>query len=1176
MFRPDVDELRCYHWLFFGRGAADGDPSEPWADRRSLLLALIDSPAYETSVLEPIRRGAAVEGGLFDDPPPFGLRRWAAERLPLSDVAAADVVAASNWAALHRAILSDRVFLDELAAAEHAAPNRMAAPKRAAVADRADIANCYRLFLGREQEETYGDGDDSRIGQSIDDVARGFLDSLEFERSIFDLAMSGRQAIGALFESPPRDELREWAAERLPLTEKGRSATRAARDWRDLRRAIFADARFVDEVVGHDSRAALIGSLPRPWAPTRAESADIDFCYRLFLGRCQESGYGADTRIGLDLVEVARNFILSIEFERVVRDRMKAGRTVTGQIFDHAPTAELREWAAHRLPLIPWSIPAIRAATTWHALHKAIFADPAFREIMLGGEFEAAQIVDAPPPWTPLFAERADIEFSYRFFLGREWEAPSDEDGRIGFDLGELARCFILSGEFTLAVAEPMKAGAPIGANLFAIRPTAEIIRWAADRLPLSEAGRKNANAAVCWHSLHCAVFGDRLFVDVTGPDLPSASLGALPLPLSQQAELIEESWLFERDWYLETYRDVARSGGDPLQHYLLHGVAEGRNPNRLFDTRWYLTAYPDVWTQKINPLAHYVLEGARRGYEPHPFFSTPKFHELNPAVAGGERTPLAKYLHPREALESGFLPEFGPYDIHAATQSIERQCERPEIERHIRLMTLRPRFLVLIGEGSAEAVAATRESLARQIFPDVETLAGPDAIASVEPFLGAANYLVWLDAGDQLHWDALYEFASSLNADPTLKAIYCDHATRSRDGGVAPIHKPDWSPDYLESHDYIGSAACFEWSKARAHFAHSESRFDFLLRFTEAPTSIAHIGRVLMTRESDDDPRAARERAAFDLRALNGRLTRTGRRGAVAPHAAGAPSYDVKIALKARPLVSIVIPTAARVIDYQGKKIDLIVACLESITAKSTYRNLEFVIVDNGDFDRDRLSHIAEFPITYVTYDLPEVNIAKKINLGASLARGDVLLPMNDDIEVVANDWIERMLGHLEKPHVGVVGAKLVYPNRTIQHAGVVFCDGAPDHVRRGWPRDDVGYVYSTGGVRNFVAVTGAVSMARAEDFRRVGGYSEELPIDYNDIDFCFKLRKLGYFVVYEPRAELIHYESVSAVKPPRPQDAVFFYGRWASQLEDPYYNQYCLSNHPPTFEPSYGERRS
>jgi GT2 family glycosyltransferase len=346
------------------------------------------------------------------------------------------------------------------------------------------------------------------------------------------------------------------------------------------------------------------------------------------------------------------------------------------------------------------------------------------------------------------------------------------------------------------------------------------------------------------------------------------------------------------------------------------------------------------------------------------------------------------------------------------------------------------------------------------------------------------------------------------------------------------------------------------------------------MLRFTEAKMRITRVDRILLHKTSQLCLVSPADEAT-DILALNGRLERTGRTGRAQPVVSGSGCYELSVALCASPLVSIVIPTAARVIDYEGRRIDLVAQCLETIIARSTYKNIEFIIIDNGDFDRDRIAHISLQKITFLTYSLPEINIAKKINLGASRASGSVILILNDDVVPIAPDWIERMLAHLEKPHVGVVGAKLLYPNDTFQHVGVVVCDGLPEHVRRGWPRADEGYAFSSVSVRNYLAVTGAVSMVRREHFKHVGGYSEDLPIDYNDIDFSYKLANAGFTVVFEPRAELYHYESVSVVKPVELHDAMRFAKKWAVIPDDPFYDQYCFSKHPATYKLSYSERK-
>jgi GT2 family glycosyltransferase len=174
----------------------------------------------------------------------------------------------------------------------------------------------------------------------------------------------------------------------------------------------------------------------------------------------------------------------------------------------------------------------------------------------------------------------------------------------------------------------------------------------------------------------------------------------------------------------------------------------------------------------------------------------------------------------------------------------------------------------------------------------------------------------------------------------------------------------------------------------------------------------------------------------------------------------------------------------------------------------------------------------------------------------------------LNDDVEPIAADWIERMLEHFEKPHVGVVGAKLLFPTMKIQHAGVVMIKAKPDHLRFRYPRDDLGYYFSTCAVRNFSAVTGAVMMTPTSLFKRLGGYTEALPINFNDVDYCLKAARAGFATVYAPEAELVHYESMSRVRTVSNNEVEFFEKQWADFTTDPYYNETMLKNHNPDYE--------
>ena len=209
------------------------------------------------------------------------------------------------------------------------------------------------------------------------------------------------------------------------------------------------------------------------------------------------------------------------------------------------------------------------------------------------------------------------------------------------------------------------------------------------------------------------------------------------------------------------------------------------------------------------------------------------------------------------------------------------------------------------------------------------------------------------------------------------------------------------------------------------------------------------------------------------------------------------------------------------------------------------------------------------------MSYLKPVFNVAAKLNLGAKRAKGQLLLLLNDDVEVIEPSWIERLVEQFEKPHIGAAGAKLLYPDGRIQHAGVVTNYGNPDHVCRYASGDDAGYFYSTCAAHNFSAVTGACVMTRTDLYAKVGGFSEELAVSFNDVDYCFKVRKSGFDVVYAPQAVLTHMESVSQIPSLDMSELVWFTNRWASELiRDPYYNERFLGIAPPTFEPTVNDR--
>jgi GT2 family glycosyltransferase len=521
-----------------------------------------------------------------------------------------------------------------------------------------------------------------------------------------------------------------------------------------------------------------------------------------------------------------------------------------------------------------------------------------------------------------------------------------------------------------------------------------------------------------------------------------------------------------------------------------------------------------------------------------------------------------------------------------AWTQLEQMQLESAikDITSNIDAMVHKPTFSVVVDTRQGGAgLQDTIQSICRQLYQlwDARVLRDPSASSlpndvralkelSLSDIRG--DFVIFMQSGQCLARNALYEFAVALNQRPDVELIYADQDSFNKWGNRCnPFHKPAWSPDYLETFNYIGFTACFRTSIARGCFDRAHV-YDLVLRFTERATKVSHIPKIL----GHDVKRrglvhvTSAAAVAQDIAALSQRLTRTGRRGVVCEHNMHKGCYEIRLDLKRSPLVSVVIPTAGKVVTVGQRSINLIENVIGQIRDKSTYKNIEIIVVDNGDLSPSQVRMIAKSGCRRITYSEPVFNIAKKLNLGVSIANGEFLLLLNDDIEILTTAWIERLLEQFEKPHVGVVGAKLLYPDGRTQHVGVVQPFGNPNHVRQGFPRDDAGYFFSTCGVRNYSAVTGAVMMTPTSLYRDVGGFTDELPVCFNDVDFCMKVRRKGLSVVYTPGAELIHMESLSRVVSLDMRELAWFHDRWAAELaSDLFYNDRFLTVEPPTFVP-------
>lgn len=431
-------------------------------------------------------------------------------------------------------------------------------------------------------------------------------------------------------------------------------------------------------------------------------------------------------------------------------------------------------------------------------------------------------------------------------------------------------------------------------------------------------------------------------------------------------------------------------------------------------------------------------------------------------------------------------------------------------------------------------------------------------------------EYLLWLNAGDKLNEMAINRLVDQLKTSPDAKIVYTDEACFDDSGKVFEMnHKPDWNPSLFLSTPYFekGTLICTDILKQIGGFDFSYRAsflYDALLKSTEiiAPEHIYHIPEVLLlSHGSIDRNKEAVFRQDQDIRALKAAMKR---RQSIAHISQGeAPSvYRLQYQLPAEPpLVTIIILTKNRY--------DLLSKCIKSILDRTSYDNYDILIVDNGSDESETLQYLDalskknQFKI--IRDDRP-FNFSALTNSAVKHARGDFITMLNNDIEVINTDWLQEMVSQAVQPGVGAVGARLWYPDNTLQHGGVIFILGLAGHAHRFLKKNQSGYFGRAVAIQNFSAVTAACLVMKKELFEQVGGMNEKkLPVAYNDIDLCLKLTEAGYCIVWTPYAELYHHESASRGddrqtkhRKRAAREYEYMIKNWGTKLEnDPAYNK-------------------
>ncbi len=434
---------------------------------------------------------------------------------------------------------------------------------------------------------------------------------------------------------------------------------------------------------------------------------------------------------------------------------------------------------------------------------------------------------------------------------------------------------------------------------------------------------------------------------------------------------------------------------------------------------------------------------------------------------------------------------------------------------------------------------------------------------------MASGEFIAVLDHDDELSADALYRVAVLLNEHPDADFVYSDEDKIDRDGRRCDPHfKPDWSPDHLLACMYTCHLMVLRRSLVEAVGGFREGfegaqDYDLVLRVMERTSRIHHIPRILyhwrkLPRSAAADPTAKPWAHEAGRRALADYLARNGIAGEVLPGAAFG-LFRVRRHIVGRPLVSIVIPTTGCPAASDGT--DLLGRALESLVEHTSYDHFEVVLVTDTCDWSDAVRRVLErVPHRVVAWGTEQpFNFARKINAGVREAAGEHVVLFNDDLEVVQGEWLSAMLEYSQVKGVGAVGAKLVYPDGRLQHIGIVLgVAGVAAHAFHQYPGSCLGYAGSAVSPRNYSAVTAACMMTRRRVFEEVGGFDEGLAVDFNDVDYCLKLRRAGYRVVFTPYALLSHRESSSfGARTQAPRELAAMRAKWGDLVvHDPYFN--------------------
>lgn len=722
----------------------------------------------------------------------------------------------------------------------------------------------------------------------------------------------------------------------------------------------------------------------------------------------------------------------------------------------------------------------------------------------------------------------------------------------------------------------------------------------------------------------------DPAFYLETNPDIAALNVDPLMHYLeSGGRERRNPSANFDTSHYLKQCDSLGEVPSNPLSHYLMIGFSKGLTPKPSTNALLYVDVPGVVGGRAVEPVRgnlsligwaaadagiesiDILLDGARVISARHGL-RRPDVAAAHPSLDGAmlsgyaahlpsKALPIGSHLitvSARDRLGSVTKSEFR-IEVETAAEdrgpwALRRKMSQAELNLKsavFRDLPREPQFHILLAL-SARAdeharVRRTLRSVARQSYSNwrlsVQLPGGhsknpskaerilasllvhlDEAVDKVAVFdeldvnaLAAGKLILSLAPGDELSCDALLEFALASVRDPKADLLYCD------DRRLAPTQKlteaffkPAWSPDLLLSMNYIGRAWCATTEVLKrsglssVDLAQLDS-YETVLRATEAAARIHHVPKVLMQHSPDVSISGSRGRDA---------ITAAIKRRKIAADVVIGPAeghFRVKRKVKSE-RVSVIIPTCAT--D------DLVKVCLNTLRDTTSYKNYEVICIENIPKARkDSRKWLTEHADIVIRAADP-FNWSCFNNRAAERASGKYLLFLNDDIECIDPDWLSALVEQVQRPEVGVVGPLLLYPDRTIQHAGMMLDDmGRGRHAFRHLSESDGGYFGLALTQRNVIAVTGACLFTRRETFESLGRFDEAHSIINNDLDYCLKSWKSGLLNVYTPHSRLIHHELVSRASLPEKFDTQKFQTAWrkAAVNGDPYFNPNLSRQH-------------